>query len=518
MSVVTGQTSTEAVPSPLRVLIVGGREALDRSRQILVSLTTMGYEIKLLGLVLIEPHGSLDQLGADPAIPIFSDYTEIIDYDPPDLLILTSDDHLLRKKLVEIIPPETRVLDSFALKAFQTLEKVSGQLGTTRNRLQSVELIKEVLMAGSEVSIMVIDEEFKVIDINNAILQRAQMSKEGCIGRTCHWVIHRYIEPCEVKGSSCPVAEVLRTQRSNHHVREFIKEDGTTRYFTVSAYPLRPDERGKRCVLIVWKDVTKGMTGMLDRQARNIRENFASYLQQDKLVALGKLAAAAVHEINNPIQGILVFAKLMSSSLEGGSLAPEQVLKFRQYLDLIAEESTRCGQILRNLLSFSRHGDLKKSSFDFGALLNEIRLLVGNRMELQGINFSSAIPPDLLPVYGDRNQIKQAVLNLVLNSVEAMPDGGAIDVSAGLDSDRHQIRIRVCDTGGGIPKEIQGSLFEPFITTKKDGKGVGLGLSVVYGIVTQHGGSIEVESDEGQGACVVLSLPVLNVKPGDNSC
>lgn len=493
----------------LSVLIIGGKEAFEGTQQILDSLAIMGCSLTLIGVVYRGPEDFRPQLASDPDIRVFDDYRKLIEEEAPDLLVITSDDYRLRKELTEIIPPKTRILDSFALGAFRTLKTVSGQLGKTQSKLQSVELIKEVLMAGSEISMKVIDEDFKVLEINNDILARSKMSKDECIGRPCHWVINRYLEPCHQKGSKCPVAEVIRTGHSSHHVREEIREDGTVGYFTVSAYPLREDERGKKCVLVIWKDVTRVMTPVLDRQAESIRKNFLHFLHQDKMVALGKLAAAAVHEINNPIQGILTFSKLMSSSLSRDRVPHEELEKFRGYLELIASESTRCGQILRNLLSFARQGELEKDFFDIHSLLKDIFLLTGNRMELQGITLNQDIQEGLPPMYGDRDQIKQAVLNLILNAVEAMPNGGVISVSVKLSPDRSQISVSVSDTGGGVPKNVQGSIFEPFVTTKDHGKGVGLGLSVVYGIVAQHEGAIEVDSDEGKGAKFVLTFPIV---------
>lgn len=501
----------------LKVLIIGGKEALEKSDDILDSLNTMGFDLDPLGIVYRKPEKLSQARRVRHDIPILEEYDSLIQEKKPDLIIVTSQDHELRKHLVTIIPPETRILGSFAVDVLRILKKVSAQLGTAQSKLQSVELVKEVLMAGSEVSIMVVDEDFKVLDINRAILDRTKMARKACLNRPCHWVIHRFMEPCHLKGMHCSVLEVVRTGRSTHSVREEIRTDGSQRYFTVSTYPLKQNEYGKKSVLIVWKDVTKGMTPVLDRQAHSIRKDFSFVVHQDKMVALGKLAAAAVHEINNPIQGILVFSKMMRSALEQETLSSEEMDRFKTYLDLIAGESARCGQILRNLLSFARQSDLEKSFFDLDMVLEEILLLTGNRMELQNIKLRKRVSRNLPPVFGDRNRIKQAILNLVLNSVEAMPDGGVLRVSASLYPDAEHMRIRVSDTGGGVPKKLHSTLFEPFVTTKADGKGVGLGLSVVYGVIAQHGGSVELESEEGKGASFILTFPISKQSPEEES-
>lgn len=523
MSIATSSTElgmTESAPESeaMKVLIIGGDDGLLESKRIVDSLALLGFKLQVVGFVHTGP-GDWCVLSDLPCeAPISSDYAEIIANNALDLVVLTSDDHNLRQELTRLISPRTRILDSFALRVLQKLENLSGKLGDTLEKLESAEIIKEVVMQGSEVSIMVVDEDFKVLDINNSILKRTKMSRDGCLGRDCHWVIHRSMEPCHARGEFCVVHEVLRTGRSTHNVREEKRRDGTHRYFTRSAYPLKEDERGKKSVLLVWKDVTEVMGSVLDKQARNIRENFTYFLHQDKMIALGKLAAAAVHEINNPIQGILTFSKLMRSTLNADTFPEEQLPKFRVYLDLIADEAARCGHILRNLLSFARQGELKKSWFDLRSLLDEVFLLAKNRMDLQEIGLYTDVGSDVPMMYGDRNRIKQAILNLILNAVDAMPGGGIISLIADCDPDMDSVRIAVSDTGPGVPKELQGNVFEPFVTTKQAGKGVGLGLSVVYGIVTQHGGTVQLESEEGRGATFIVSLPIVRKSDVDNGC
>jgi len=423
-----GNARQGEAPGALKVLILGGQEALTKSADILDSLESMGFHLAPARIVRVDTQTPRNRRAGPRGGKVLDDYSELISQDPPDLIILTTHDHLLRKSLGNTVPPHTRILESFAVDVLHALKSVSGQLGTCRNRLESVEVIKEVLMAGTEVSIMVVDEDYKVLDINRAILDRTEMSRDECLGRGCHWVLYRQMQPCYLKGRKCEVREVLRTGHSTHAVREDIRRDGTKRYFTVSGYPMKGEDLGTKSVLIVWKDVTKGMTSVLDRQADSIRRDFLHFVHQDKMVALGKLAAAAVHEINNPIQGILVFSKIMRAVLDGGELTRDDADNFCRYLDLIAAESARCGKIVRNLLSFSRQNDLEKTYFDFGAVMDEILLLMGNRIELQNIVLENSISENLPPVFGDRNQIKQALLNLILNAVEAMPDGGVSEL------------------------------------------------------------------------------------------
>ncbi len=490
----------------LKVLIVGGKSVPAKSREIMESLTPMGFDFNLIGVVCLGRKCDCNPDDPELVFPLFRDYRKIIQEGAPDVVVVASRSRKLFKHLVEIVPDRTRLLDLLALEALRSLKRVTSRLGTTQSQLRSVQIVKEVLMAGTGISIMVIDEDFCVLDINNSILRRTHMSRRGCLGRTCHWVIRGAMEPC-LKGGGCPAVEVFRTGSSTHRLREEAREDGTRRYFTVSAYPLVDDEHGKKCVLMVWKDVTRGLAPVLDRQAKHMRSDFSHVLHQDKMVALGKLAAAAVHDINNPLQGILTFSKLMRGMLNGESLSAQDMDKCRKYLDLISTESARCGQILRRMLSFARLGNLQKTAVLLPPLMEEIEMLVENEMQLQGIRLEYNISETAPLIFGDRNQIKQALLNLVLNSIEAQPNGGLISVSAEAAMNPNFVTVRVSDTGGGIPKSVEGSIFEPFVSTKEFEKGVGLGLSVVYGIITQHNGSIEMQNDEGKGATFVLSLP-----------
>lgn len=493
----------------LNVLIVGDSETLEESRDLLNSLKIIGYNIAVLGAVTRDEckaaHGQYTCLEDH----LLDDLKNRLRSDPPDILILTTDDERLRKNIMDMTLPQTRFLDPFVLKIIQGLKDVSLQLASARTRLQTVELMKEVLMSGPETSIMVVDEDLRIVDISNALLERTKRSRRDCIGEHCHWVIRKTAETCFSRGELCSVKEVIQKGRAVHTVREERRSDDSIRYFTISSYPLPKDEYGKDNVMIVWKDVSKQMTPVLNRQAQSLRESFSQALQQDKMTALGKLASAAVHEINNPIQGILAFAKLMRLSFDRRTLTQEEMERFRTYLDLISVESERCGKILHGLLSFSRKGDLRKSGVNLSKIFEDIALLMENRMRIQGISLCVDKPGIMPVIYGDADQIKQALLNIVLNSVEAMPNGGLITMSADLHPDGNRLIIKVQDTGEGIPRDVRGNIFEPFFTTKESGKGTGLGLSVVFGIMSQHGGTVEVESTEGEGTTFVVTLPIV---------
>ena len=235
----------------------------------------------------------------------------------------------------------------------------------------------------------------------------------------------------------------------------------------------------------------------------------ARILHQDKMMSLGKLAASMVHEINNPLSGILNYIRLMINLLNRGPLSEERREKFLGYLKLMDSETNRCSQIVSSLLTFSRKSPPSFGQVRIDDLLNRSTILSKHKLELQHIRLMPEIDPDIPPVNGDFNQLQQCVINLIFNAIDAMPDGGELSLKGSYDRKKNLVTITVTDTGPGIPPKNLSHIFEPFFTTKQEGYGVGLGLSTVYGIMERHKGSVEVESEPGQGATFMLHLPTL---------
>jgi two-component system, NtrC family, sensor kinase len=246
------------------------------------------------------------------------------------------------------------------------------------------------------------------------------------------------------------------------------------------------------------------------REIRRLEQQFADQarlLQQDKMIALGKLAASVVHEINNPLSGMLNYIKLMIKIIGRGAVTPENVQKFKEYLMLMESETSRCSKIVSNLLAFARQSKLDFREINVEDLLHTCILLSEHKLTLQNIRVKTQVNPKLPRVLGDFNQLQQCVINLIFNAIDAMPDGGVLTVTGALNVSERVVEIIVEDTGCGISEEDLPNIFDPFFTTKKEGKGIGLGLSTVYGIIERHKGSIKVASELGKGAAFTLKLP-----------
>jgi signal transduction histidine kinase len=221
------------------------------------------------------------------------------------------------------------------------------------------------------------------------------------------------------------------------------------------------------------------------------------------------MAAGIVHEINNPLSGILVYAKLMLKQLKGGEFALEDA---ERNLTKIEQEVQRCSRIIRNLLDFSRQTPPQLRRVDMAQVIEEALLVLGHQASLQNIEVVKDYSPDTPNIEADFDQMRQVLNNLFTNSVQAMEEGGKITLrlSKGDLSDlpgaENVLKVEIRDTGHGIPPENMEKLFTPFFTTKEKGSGVGLGLAVVYGIIQRHNGRIEVSSKVNEGTAFTIYL------------
>ena len=239
-------------------------------------------------------------------------------------------------------------------------------------------------------------------------------------------------------------------------------------------------------------------------------------LRSEKMASIGKLAATVAHEINNPLFGILTYARLVSRGLKKQEFAGRDDLA--EQLETIERESKRCGDLVKNLLTFSRQAPSNREPNDLNAIVRRAILLVKHKLDLQSIELKEDLAPDLPPAHCDGNQIQQVVLVLLVNAAEAMPKGGRIEISTRFDGGSDRCSVRVKDTGGGIPEEVLPRIFDPFFTTKEDQNRTGLGLAVAHSIVEQHAGEISVRSTPAEGTEFTVALPAaLPSRDGDGA-
>lgn len=231
-------------------------------------------------------------------------------------------------------------------------------------------------------------------------------------------------------------------------------------------------------------------------------------VQVEKTSSLGKMAATVAHELNNPLSGILTCSRVAARRVEKELPEGDARDRILESLDLIRSESMRCGRIVRDLLTYARGGTHELAPARLHALVEHATNLMRHHLELGSVRLGTDLGLADDEVVCDGDQIVQALLALMINAVEAMPQGGDLTLTTRPDPrDEGFVLLGVADTGMGIPDAVRDRIFDPFFSTKNETKGVGLGLAVVYGIVRRHGGEIAVDSSPGKGTTFTLRLP-----------
>jgi two-component system NtrC family sensor kinase len=227
-------------------------------------------------------------------------------------------------------------------------------------------------------------------------------------------------------------------------------------------------------------------------------------IRSDKVASLGKLAAGVAHEINSPLTGILTYSSLLLQAKPEGDPDKED-------LEVIVNETHRCKNIVKGLLDFARQTEPHKTLSDINEVVQKSIDLISHQAGLQSVKIEKKVTPGIPKLMIDIGQIQQVFINILLNAIEAMPEGGTLTVSSQMED--RMAAVRFADTGVGIPQENLPKILDPFFTTKEQGRGTGLGLSVSYGIVERHRGKLEVKSKVGKGTTFTVRLPITEAAP-----
>ncbi len=238
--------------------------------------------------------------------------------------------------------------------------------------------------------------------------------------------------------------------------------------------------------------------------SRKMEESQRQLFHSHRLATVGRLAAGAAHEINNPLTIISLNLQIMERLLAQEETNLQEI---RDRLQVISGQERRISKIIGELMGFARPSQPKLAASDLGRVMNDVLLVIGDRVSMTRIAVDNRIPADLPKAYVDAAQIEQVFMNLLINANHAMPEGGRITLSAEVDR-KNRVALSVTDTGTGISKENLGKIFDPFFTTKREGEGTGLGLAICHSIVEHNGGSLQVQSEVGAGTTFTVRLPV----------
>ncbi|MFO0834549.1 MAG: ATP-binding protein [Phycisphaerales bacterium] len=266
------------------------------------------------------------------------------------------------------------------------------------------------------------------------------------------------------------------------------------------------DLRGAREELAEW---SRTLERRVEEKTRELRQAQKRMTQVETMASLGKLSATVAHELNNPLGGILTYARLTRRELSEQAIAPGELAQIDSYLALIDRESVRCSEIVKNLLVFARGQSVRTKMVSINEIVQNSLMLVRHHLQMHKIRLETTLLSGDPTIVADQGQIQQAVLALLMNASEAMHDlkDREAVLSVRIHGDAERVEFSIQDTGVGIAPELLPHIFEPFVTTKGETSGVGLGLAVVYGVVHAHGGEITVHSTPGVGTTFTVWLP-----------
>ena len=242
----------------------------------------------------------------------------------------------------------------------------------------------------------------------------------------------------------------------------------------------------------------------VEEKTRELSGAQEEMLRVERMASIGKLAAVVAHEINNPLAGILTYSKLLKKRLSRETRPDAENIGM---LELMESESRRCGDIVKNLMTFARPTSMNREPADLNVVIDRCVRLVQHQLDLKNIELHVDTDKELPAVRCDIGQIEQVMLALVMNAIDALPGGGNLTLGSRKGAKPDEVQLEVRDDGVGMPPEVLANMFEPFFTTKEHGRGLGLGLAISRNIVDRHGGRIEVASEPGRGTTFTITLP-----------
>jgi two-component system NtrC family sensor kinase len=375
------------------------------------------------------------------------------------------------------------------LASLELSEDLASEVVSQSREIEEHRRFTSLIIDSLPLGLYVVDRDYRIQVWNRKRETGTQgLRRDAVVGRPVFEVLTR--QPAEQLREEFD--RVFRTGEIQQSELE-VQLGDELRVFRLSKIPMRLDRDAITHVITIGEDVT-------DSRAVQGR-----IMQSEKLAAVGQLAAGIMHEINNPLATIGACVAAMQGKLEDGK---GDAAALGEYLEIIDREVERCSNIVDGLLNFSRPKAQSKSALSVRSLVDETLFLLKHHQRFKRMVVDRELEPTLPRIQGNKEQLIQALMALLLNAVDAMEQAGRLTVRASRAPRADEVVLEVADTGVGIPRENQAKIFEPFYTTKQPGRGTGLGLSICYGIVEDHQGRIEVESVPGQGATFRMYLPV----------
>jgi len=384
-------------------------------------------------------------------------------------------------------------ISTMYLKARESAATLAQEVDRRTAEGEMQERFTEAIIDSLPLSLYAIDRNYRIVAWNkNRELGELGLPRGEVLGRNIFEVLTKQSRGLLEREFS----RVFATGEIHRIEQETVTKSGETHHWLISKIPMRADESKE-----VSHVITVGENITIRVKAHR------AVARAEKLAAIGRLAAGVVHEINNPLATIAACAESLEKRIKEGAFSNSpDAGDLREYLGLIRDEAFRCKTITNGLLDFSRLRAGQRVPVDITEVIKAAARLVAHQQRGDNIQIDVEAPPDLPRVSGDIGQLQQAVLALATNAIDAMPEGGQLTLRA-IES-RSRVLVEVKDSGIGIPPEDMTKIFDPFFTTKDVGQGTGLGLAVCYGILSDHGGRLDVRSTVGVGTTFTITLPV----------
>lgn len=487
-------------------LVARGSRCLSIMRT-LRSIKPVHFQFKISGIAAVTKSIACYKYAGEMDIELFDNYLEMLSMDHLDFILELTGEPQILSDLVKHKPPTVGILDRQASMLLLDIATLYERVADKATEINLATSFASALLEASPDGVMVIDRDFRIINCNDSPLITVGKGRESVLGKFCHEIIYNSQKHCDCHGRDCPAQETIKTRQPSRVLHENLSINGEAQVSQVTAYPIFNQMNEIVQLVITVRDITKALSERIKKSTKIIKDDLARFAQEDRLSSLGRLVASVCHEINNPITSIVTFNKLILSYLQESKLPPDGSAGFERYLDLSIREALRCGSIVNNLLTFARQKNVEAKDIDLIEVVQTIMMLTKHQLESSQVEYELNLPKAPFKVYGDSTQIQQCLMNLIFNAIESMPEGGKLTISGGPDDGENMIWLAVADNGHGIKPEDLPHIFEPFYTTKVDGKGVGLGLSMTYGIIRKHNGIIEVNSNPSKGTVFKIKLP-----------
>jgi PAS domain S-box-containing protein len=471
----------------MNIAVVGGGSRCKRLIEVIAQHEFQEIEPRVVAVADLKDDSPGFIKAKDNGLFITHDYNDFFKRDDIDLIIeltgnmdIYNDILSKKKKTVRAIANRTAQL-FWEISRISTLQKKTNQeLRETRARYKSIinELIQE--------DVLVIAYDYRIVDINDTLLNRLGLQRKDVIGRYCYEITHRQDRPCSGEHHPCPLIQTMQTEKPSQTTHMHLDKDNREMHYSISTYPLLENNDVIGAIEIS-RDITSDI---------NVQK---AMMQQEKLASVGRLSAGVAHEINNPLTTILTTSMLIQEELD-----PQD--PNYQELETITKEALRCRKIVASLLDFARQSTPSRKECDLNNIVRESVVLTNKQAAFSDLTLTCELADNMPPIHLDKGQIQQSIINLIINAIEATAAGGAISISTVYKPDQESIEIAVNDTGEGISKDDIVKIFDPFYTTKDSGNG--LGLAITHGIIEQHNGTIDVDSKLGRGTTFKITLPL----------